>query len=53
MACSDRYNKALEYAASKHEGQYRKGGEAYITHPVAVARMLREKGYNEDSFTIF
>ena len=48
MACSDRYNKALEYAASKHEGQYRKGGEAYITHPVAVARMLREKGYNED-----
>ena len=48
MACSDRYKKAVEYAASKHEGQYRKGGEAYITHPEAVARILREKGFNED-----
>ena len=48
MACSERFNKALEYATAKHEGQYRKGGEAYISHPEAVARILMEKGYNED-----
>ena len=48
MACLDRYNKALEYTRTKHEGQYRKGGEPYITHPQAVAEILREKGYGED-----
>lgn len=48
MDCSYRFKKALEYAAAKHKGQYRKGGEAYITHPEAVARILRDKGFDED-----
>ena len=48
MDYSYRFKKALEYAAAKHKGQYRKGGEAYITHPEAVARILRDKGFDED-----
>ena len=31
-------------AQSAHEGQLRKSGEAYITHPVAVAEILAELG---------
>lgn len=42
------YNKALEYATIKHKGQTRFGGEPYITHPVAVADYLRDKGYGAD-----
>ncbi|MFT5222266.1 MAG: guanosine-3',5'-bis(diphosphate) 3'-pyrophosphohydrolase, partial [Glaciecola sp.] len=29
--------RAYAYAEAAHDGQYRKSGEAYITHPVAVA----------------
>lgn len=43
-----RYERALSYATQKHEGQYRKGGQGYITHPVGVAELVREKGYGED-----
>lgn len=42
------YKRALEYAALKHKGQTRFGGEPYITHPVAVADYLREKGYGTE-----
>ncbi|CDR31007.1 GTP pyrophosphokinase [Acholeplasma oculi] len=34
--------KAYELAKQKHLGQMRKSGEPYITHPVAVARILSE-----------
>jgi RelA/SpoT family (p)ppGpp synthetase len=34
--------KAYEFGAQAHEGQSRKTGEAYITHPVAVAQELAE-----------
>ncbi len=32
--------KALAFSAHAHEGQFRKGGEPYITHPLAVAETL-------------
>lgn len=32
--------KAYQLALSKHEGQYRKSGEAYIIHPLNVAKIL-------------
>jgi len=39
---------ALVYAAMMHEGQERKyTGEAYITHPVAVAEMLLSYGIED------
>jgi len=34
--------RAYELGARAHEGQTRKSGEAYITHPVAVAGILAE-----------
>jgi len=36
--------EAFEFAYQLHQGQYRKSGEAYISHPVAVAGLLRELG---------
>ncbi len=36
----DRITEAYDFSASAHEGQKRLSGEAYITHPVAVAGIL-------------
>jgi GTP diphosphokinase / guanosine-3',5'-bis(diphosphate) 3'-diphosphatase len=36
--------RAFEFAYQLHQGQYRKSGEPYIAHPVAVAGMLRDLG---------
>ena len=36
--------KAFERASSAHQGQLRKSGDPYITHPVAVAEILVELG---------
>ena len=33
---------AYGYAVEMHEGQFRHSGEAYVTHPVAVAAILTE-----------
>ena len=50
MAASGRnYNvekitKAYETAKALHEGQFRKSGEAYICHPVAVAKIVANLG---------
>ena len=35
---------AFDLAYQLHKGQFRKSGEPYITHPVAVADLLRELG---------
>lgn len=48
MTTSDKYKTALDFATLKHQGQYRIGGEPYITHPMAVASYLKEEGYNID-----
>ncbi|GBF81607.1 RelA/SpoT family protein [Aphanothece sacrum] len=36
--------RAFNFANQLHEGQYRKSGEPYIAHPVAVAGLLRDLG---------
>ncbi|MDN5860842.1 MAG: bifunctional (p)ppGpp synthetase/guanosine-3',5'-bis(diphosphate) 3'-pyrophosphohydrolase, partial [Pseudonocardia sp.] len=36
--------RAYDVAAVKHEGQTRKSGDPYITHPLAVATILAELG---------
>ena len=40
---------AIDFATDKHEGQLRKSGEPYITHPLSVAAMLVEWGMDIDS----
>ncbi len=54
---SDRHNEdnnliclAFEFAYELHQKQYRKSGEPYIAHPVAVAGLLRDLG--GDNITI-
>lgn len=42
------YEKALAFAAQKHDGQFRIGGLPYITHPVEVSKYVRDWGYGED-----
>lgn len=38
----DAITEAYEYAKKMHMGQMRRSGEPYITHPVAVARILSD-----------
>lgn len=49
MIDKKRYENALAFAAKKHEGQFRIGGLPYITHPVAVAEIVKEKGGDTDA----
>ncbi|MBR2503533.1 MAG: bifunctional (p)ppGpp synthetase/guanosine-3',5'-bis(diphosphate) 3'-pyrophosphohydrolase, partial [Oscillospiraceae bacterium] len=41
--------KAYRRAEKMHEGQYRKTGEAYVEHPVAVAAIVHELGLDTTS----
>ena len=41
--------KAYIVAASAHDGQYRRSGEAYVFHPINVAMILAELGFDRDS----
>jgi GTP pyrophosphokinase len=41
--------RAFEYAQQAHGEQVRKSGEAYITHPVAVATELADLGLDTDT----
>ena len=45
----EKINQAYEYAAMLHEGQLRKSGEAYISHPIAVAEIAASLGLDSDS----
>jgi GTP pyrophosphokinase len=41
--------RAYEYAARLHQGQDRKSGDPYITHPLAVTTILAELGMNTET----
>ena len=47
MKKSKKCKEALAFATKKHEGQTRRGGLAYITHPIAVAAFLDSQGFDE------
>lgn len=44
-------SRAYEFGARAHEGQVRKSGQPYITHPVAVAEILAELQMDAVSLT--
>ena len=46
---SERLDHAIEVAKKAHEGQFRKTGEPYIIHPLAVKKILEEWGMDEDT----
>jgi GTP pyrophosphokinase len=41
--------RAYEFAARLHQGQDRKSGDPYITHPLAVTTILAELGMNTET----
>lgn len=41
--------RAYFYAEQAHEGQYRRSGDAYVTHPLAVAGILSEMHMDHQS----
>ncbi|MBQ3792393.1 MAG: bifunctional (p)ppGpp synthetase/guanosine-3',5'-bis(diphosphate) 3'-pyrophosphohydrolase, partial [Clostridia bacterium] len=45
----DKIREAYAYAEMVHDGQFRKSGEPYITHPVAVASIVSSLGLDTDS----
>jgi len=45
----ERVLRAFQVGAKAHEGQARKSGEPYITHPVAVAGILAELGLDAET----
>ena len=45
----DRIKRAIEVATKAHEGQFRKTGEPYIIHPLAVKKILEEWSMDEDT----
>lgn len=45
----DKIKKAFDYANEMHDGQMRKSGEPYISHPVAVAIIVAQLELDTDS----
>lgn len=46
---TEKIQKAYIFARESHNGQMRKSGDPYITHPVAVAEILIDLGLDTDS----
>ena len=45
---TDSLQLALEFAKAKHKGQKRIGGDDYITHPIAVLKIVKNQGFDEN-----
>ena len=41
-ADTDLVRRAYAFAVAAHEGQTRKSGDPYVTHPLAVAQVITE-----------
>ena len=48
MADSENLRLALNFAKEKHKGQKRIGGDDYISHPLAVAEIIKSQGLDEN-----
>lgn len=45
----ERLRAAFEYAYEKHDGQRRKDGSPFVTHPIAVAELVADLGLDMES----
>ncbi len=45
----EKITEAYNYSENLHDGQFRQSGEPYISHPVAVAKIVMELGLDTDS----
>ena len=45
----NRIKEAITLATKAHEGQFRKSGDPYITHPLAVMKIVEDWGMDEDT----
>lgn len=45
----EKLGRAFDIAQKMHDGQMRKSGEPYLTHPIAVVYILAELGMDEDT----
>ncbi len=45
---NDRVQKAIDFSIKAHEGQFRKSGEPYVTHPILVAAITASITGDED-----
>ena len=46
---TEKIERAFQYAAKLHDGQYRNSGDPYISHPIAVAEIVASLGLDTDS----
>ena len=46
---TEKIRRAFDYAAEAHNGQFRKSGEEYISHPLAVAEICAELNLDTDA----
>ena len=46
---SPRIEKAIQFATKAHEGQFRRSGDPYISHPLAVMKIVEDWGMDEDT----
>lgn len=49
MKQNPRIDKAINIATTAHTGQFRKSGDPYIVHPLAVMKMVQDWGMDEDT----
>ena len=48
LSDEERVMRAIEFTIIKHDGQYRKGGLPYATHPLSVSEYVRAAGYGAE-----
>lgn len=49
LSYAEKRQKAIDFATKAHAGQFRKSGDPYIVHPLAVLKIVEDWGMDEDT----